>query len=204
MNCYTLKKVSGTPNWAAVPVLPIDVPCNGEKDIDIQATAQLCWDETGIYVHLQAKEKDIRSEYEGFLCEVCEDSCLEFFIRPTEALSYFNFEFNPNCALWLGYGGGEAGLVRLVIQKQQKMFRHKANRTDDGWEIFYHIPFTFIRHFLPEFDPKEGTQFYGNCYKCGDKTVRQHYFAWNPINPEELNFHCPEFFGRMILGGTEA
>lgn len=199
MKSYTLKKISGTPDWDAIAALQIDVPY--QEPADIQAWAKLCWDETGIHVNLQTKEKNIRCQELQPLDPICEDSCLEFFIRPTEAMQYFNFEYNLACNIYLGFGSCIDDSIRLVPNDQKALFHPRSYRTEDGWGITYHIPFTFIQLFFPGFQAQEGLQFYGNCYKCGDKTVQPHYLSWNPIQPGVLSFHCPAFFGRMILGG---
>ena len=199
MKSYTLKKISGAPNWDAIPALDIDIPYR--TPADIQAWAQLCWDETGIYVNLRTREEHIRCEETGPLPMICNDSCLEFFIRPTESMAYFNFEFNLACGLWLGHGLNANDLVRLVVSDEKELFHPQSYRTDDGWGITFHVPFSFIRHFFPDFKAYEGLQFYGNCYKCGDLTVQEHYLSWNKIEQEKLSFHTPQFFGRMILGG---
>ena len=199
MKSYTLKKISGAPNWDAIPALDIDVPYR--TPADIQAWAKLCWDETGIHVNLRAREEHIRCEETGALPMICNDSCLEFFIRPTESMAYFNFEFNLACGLWLGHGLNVNDLVRLVVSDEKELFNPQSYRTDDGWGITFHVPFTFIQHFFPDFKAYEGLQFYGNCYKCGDLTVQEHYLSWNPIELPKLTFHAPQFFGRMILGG---
>ncbi|MBE6947902.1 MAG: hypothetical protein E7454_06620 [Ruminococcaceae bacterium] len=200
MKSYTLKKISGAPNWGEIPTLNIDIV---HRPADVRAWAQLCWDETGIYVNLKAEEQDIRCEENGPLAMICLDSCLECFIRPTEALSYFNFEFNPAGKLYLGYGVDMPGLVRLAVQDEQATFHPQPYRTDNGWGLTFQIPFTFIQHFLPEFKAYEGLNFYGNCYKCGDHTNHPHYLSWNTLKPGVLDFHCPAYFGRMILGGEE-
>ena len=201
MKSYTLKKVSGAPNWNTIPALDIDVPYR--TPANIEAWAKLCWDETGIYVNLRAREEHIRCEETGPLPMICNDSCLEFFFRPTESMAYFNFEFNLACGLWLGHGLNVNDLVRLVVSDEKELFHPESYRTDDGWGITFHVPFTFIQHFFPDFKAYEGLKFYGNCYKCGDLTVQEHYLSWNKIEQEKLSFHTPQFFGRMILGGEE-
>lgn len=199
MKSYTLKKVCGAPDWAIIPCLEMDVPYCYETDV--QAWAQLCWDETGIYVNLRAKENNIRCEEDGPLAMVCYDSCLEFFFRPTESMRYFNIEYNPACNIYLGYSTGLKTLVRLIPHKGIFSFEPQSYRTEDGWGVTYHVPFDFIQHFFPEFEAYEGLQFYGNCYKCGDSTDHPHYLSWNKIDLPKLTFHAPQFFGRMILGG---
>ena len=38
-----------------------------------------------------------------------------------------------------------------------------------------------------------------NCYKCGDKTVREHYMMWNPTTSDTPDFHRPQDFGEMEM-----
>lgn len=198
MKEYVLKRVEGQPDWNQIPVMQIDYQ-KQEVNHGITAQAQLCWSDVGIHVHLSCQEKHIRKELTGKLDPIWEDSCLEFFLRPTEDLHYFNFEFNPNCALFLGYSKGKPNIVRLLVPGyMEKMFAPVSNLTDDGWEITYTVPFEFIQNFFPDFQPKSGTKFYGNCYKCGDETVVPHFLMWNPL-PMECSFHSPEHFGRLIL-----
>ncbi len=199
MKSYTLKKISGTPNWDTIAELQINVSYG--TPADIQAWAKLCWDETGIYVNLRAREEHIRCEELQPLDPIFHDSCLEFFIRPTESTRYFNFEYNFACNVYLGYGNCLADLIRLIPQDQKALFHPESYLTEDGWGVAYHIPFTFIRQFFPEFEAYEGLQFYGNCYKCGERTVHPHNLSWNPIQLKDLTFHCPQYYGRLILGG---
>ena len=199
MKSYTLKKVNGAPDWDAISAVEIDIPYGGVSTV--QAWGKLCWDETGIYVNLRAKEAEIRCEELEPLSPVCEDSCLEFFIRPTEALNYFNFEYNFACNVFLGYGSGKNDLIRLIMMDQKDAFRPKSYRTEDGWGITYHIPFTFIRQFFPAFEAYEGLQFYGNFYRSAEKAADAIGMSWNPIDPNDYSFHCPKFYGQLILGG---
>ena len=199
MKSYTLKKVKGTPDWASLPAAEISIPYGGEGTV--QAWGQLAWDETGIYVNLHAKEEFIRCEELEPLSPVCEDSCLEFFIRPTEALNYFNFEYNFACNVYLGYGTGPKDLIRLMMRDQKATFQPKSYKTEDGWGVTYHIPFTFIRLFFPDFKAYEGLKFYGNFYRSGEKAASPFGMSWNPIDPSGTTFHCPAFYGQLILGG---
>lgn len=200
MRSYTVKKICGAPDWNAIPVMPID-NLLWTDSIDITAQAQLCWDADYLYVRLEAWEKEIRMEETGALAEVCEDSCLEFFLQPTERPDYFNFEMNPNQAIWLGYGPDIENLVRLMVRGVAEMLDSKVEFTEGGWVLSYHIPFDFIRRFFPDFKAEEGTRMRANAYKCGDSTVKPHYLAWNPIDLPKPAFHCPQFFGELILGG---
>lgn len=198
MRSYVLKRIAGTPDWDSMDIMQID-NLQWCAPVDIRAQAQLCWDDEAIHVHLRAWEKDVRAVHDSPMQSVCEDSCLEFFLRPTDDLRYFNIEFNPNCALYLGFGDGTE-LIRLCADDERALLQPHADRTADGWEIFYRVPFSFIRRFFPDFTPAVGLAFYGNCYKCGDLTPQVHYLAWNPIRGDVPQFHHPQDFGRLILG----
>ena len=47
-----------------------------------------------IYLFRHAVEPHIRMEETDPMSEPCLDSCLEFFVRPTERMDYFNIESN--------------------------------------------------------------------------------------------------------------
>ena len=194
-----MKKVCGTPNWEALDAAEISIPYGGESKV--QAWGQLAWDETGIYVNMYAKEAEIRCLELNPLDPVCVDSCLEFFIRPTESLNYFNFEYNFACNVFLGFGTSTADLFRLIPADQKALFQPKSYKTEDGWGITYHIPFSFIRQFFPAFEAYEGLHFRGNFYRSGEQAACPIGKSWNPIDPSAYSFHCPNFYGELILGG---
>lgn len=195
MREYTIKKAGEKINWAEVPFLNIDNLLWTEKS-EIVAKAQLCYDENAIYVHLIAVEENIRAEHTLPTGMPCEDSCLEFFFSPYNGDErYFNIEFNPNCCMYLGMGTGVHDLVRLLPEHEP--FDPHANRTEDGWEVFYSVPKAFINQFFPEFVLESGREMRANCFKCGDLTVNPHFFSWNPVTSETPAFHRPCDFGLM-------
>lgn len=202
MRTYTMKKIQGKPDWKKIPVMPID-NLLWTDSIDVSAQAQICWDEEALYVRMVAVEPHIRAKENGPLASVCRDSCLEFFFRPSERLDYFNIEINPNRAIFLGFATGVHNLIRLLSGNVKKQMKIRVFMTKKGWTLSYRVPFSFIRRFFPDFKAEEGGRMYGNCYKCGDKTVKEHYLAWNPIVNEEPAFHMPEQFGNLIFGGEE-
>lgn len=201
MKTYTIKKVNGTPDWSKIPVLNIE-NVQWTDPIDITAWAQLCWDEEGLFVRMEAIEPNIRMEETGNMACVCNDSCLEFFFSPTERPDYFNIEMNPNRAVWIGVGTGKAGeLIRLLVSKIEEKFNSQVEMTEKGWVLTYKIPFAFIKRFFADFEAKEGGKIRGNLYKCGDRTVKPHWMTWNYVDIDHPAFHCPEFFGELTFGG---
>lgn len=202
MKTYTIKKVNGTPDWSKIPVLQIDTLLWTDS-IDITAWAQLCWDEEGLFVRMEAIEPNIRMEETGPQACTCNDSCMEFFFSPTDRKDYFNIELNPTCAVWIGIGtGGDiSDLIRLQISKFNEKFSTNVEFTEKGWVLTYKVPFAFIKRFFNDFEAKEGKKIRANMYKCGDRTVKPHWMSWNEIETDHPSFHCPEFFGEMTFGG---
>jgi len=200
MKTYRIRHVSGPPDWASVPSLTLEncpwLPCP-----DLGMSAQIAWDSEGLWVHLRAREADIRAKHNAPLSMVCEDSCMEFFFQPQPETDgrYFNFEANPNGRMYIGVGHGREDCVRLVPDSEDALFAKDVRRGGDGWEIFYRIPLTFVHVFFPDFEPVSGRRIRANCFKCGDLTVQPHYLSWNPCTAPTPDFHQPRDFGEMIL-----
>ena len=197
-----LIRMSEPVDWSKLPRIAIDAPIK-ESDSPATAYAQICATEDALMVHLSATEPEIRAEETSPLAEVCEDSCLEFFFRPMEdSMRYFNMEWNPNCALFLGFGSCIEDILRIVPEEAQKqqLFAPRVVRREDGWEIFFRVPYRFIRGFVPEFQADVGKSLYCNFYKCGDKLQQPHYLTWNPIMRQGISrFHTPAEFGRLDI-----
>ncbi len=200
MKEYKIARIKGiAPDWPNIHSLNIDsyilVP-----DPGISAKAQICYDNDALYVRLTAKEKNILKRYTGLLDPVANDSCLEFFFCPIWGDDrYFNFEFNPLGAMYIGFGHGMHDLVRQVPQNGKSLFGVVTFDVPDGWGISFRIPYSFIRMYFPAFAPKSGVKIRANCQKCGDETEQPHYISWNPITNKTPTFHWPKDYGCMIF-----
>ena len=198
---YSITKVNGEADWDNIPSVSIDKVLWTE-DYGIRGRGQLCYDDENLYVHLSAVEKDIRAENTEPLSPVYEDSCLEFFFMLPGSDDYFNFETNPNGCLCVQFGPEKTDRINIVRDDAEEYFDIRADRTSDGWEVFYRIPLKFIQLFYPDYH--FGGEISANMYKCGNKTVNKHYLSWTQIDLDAPNFHCPEFFGEMRFdGGTK-
>lgn len=199
MERYTIKKTAGELDWVNVPALKIDKQLWGTHT-DIRAQAQICYDETGLYVHMNAEEKDIRAEINQPLQPVCFDSCLEFFFCPDEDdPRYLNFEINPNCFTFIGVSFCRSDNTRICPAKEEQLFCKRSRYTENGWEVYYTIPLEFLRVLFPHCVLRSGVRIRANCYKCGEKTVNPHYLSWNPVVSEQPDYHRPQDFGLMVL-----
>ena len=202
MKTYDLIKVSSEPNWSGIPYVDIDIPYLDTPD-DIHAKAQIAYGEEAFYLHLSTVEKNIRAEETGPIGTPCSDSCLEFFFSPMENdIRYFNIEFNLNGCVYLGIGSNVQNLVRLVPEDTvEDIFAPKISKTSDGWEIFYTVPYSFIKRFFPDFKVYEGKEMRANFYKCADFSETPHYLSWSSVEVEgePFTFHKPHCFGTMIF-----
>lgn len=196
MREYTMTYAAGPIPWAQIPELEINTVLWTEP-APIRAWAQICYDDGALHVRLCAEEPHIRAENTQPLEQPCEDSCLEFFFCPISGDSrYFNIEFNPNGLMYLGIGSGDHDLIRLMPEDQPIL--PEIQRTEDGWQITYSVPYELIRRFFPKFQPKGAIR--ANCFKCGDLTVQPHYLSWNPVTSQTPAFHRPQDFGVMYFG----
>ena len=198
MREYTIARTYDAPDFSAVEVLPIDTLlwC---PEVPITAQAQICYDETALYVRLSAQEPNIRAEERGPLGVPCVDSCLEFFFCPIEGDDrYLSIECNPNGCLFLGFCNTGRRIIRLVPDCVEAI-DPVIDMTEEGWSVTYAVPASYVRLFFPEFELKSGVTLRANCFKCGDKTGQEHYMSWNPVEVSDPDFHIPAFFGKMTL-----
>ena len=200
MNHYEIENANGKPDWNKIHTLEVS-DILWLPDAGIRMTQQICYDEQKLYIHQIAVESQIRAEHTELLAQVCEDSCMEFFFCPeADSDRYFNFEWNFKGALYLGWRTGRDQAVRLQLKDHKSLFNFHSIKTQDGWEIFYEIPVSFVQLFVPEFKLQPGKEIRANCYKCGDLTPKPHYLSWNPSTSANPDFHRPHDFGAMILG----
>lgn len=198
MKTYTIVKKPAVLDWSQIPAAQID-HCQWGYWADVSAQAQLCYDREAIYVRLSAREAHIRAVEQTQTGMPCEDSCLEFFFCPmADNNAYFNIEMNPNCVMYLGIGTNRYDLIRLLLPEEGNL-EAVASTTQDGWALTYRIPAALIRRFFPEFEIRSGAKIRGNFYKCGDKTEVPHYFAWNPVECEQPDFHLSRWFGDLYF-----
>ena len=130
---------------------------------------------------------------------VWEDSCVEFFVKAPGSPFYFNFE--TNC---IGVGlsakrRSRSDFAHFTPEQDAPVVRHSSlpaepiDIQNGRWTLDLTIPFATLElDTIPEI-------LEANLYKCGDATTPTHYVSWSPIGLEQPNFHCPEWFGQLIL-----
>ena len=200
MKNYTVTRAEGAPNWDAIERVTMECRYHQTSE-HIRAHAQLAWTEETLLVHLQAEVPYIRAEEYGPAGVPCEDSCLEFFFCPVPGdPHYFNIEYNYNGCMYLGYGTGLQDLIRLIPDGgAEEIFCPEVRRIEGGWEIFYRIPYDFIRRMMPQARLTGGQIIRGNFYACSDLTEPPYYLSWNEVREDPFTFHRSECFGEIII-----
>ncbi len=179
-----------------------------EDKFDYRPTVDFCiaHDDIRIYLHYRVREKSIRAHTNAPNGEVWKDSCVEFFISPTEDDHYYNFEFNCIGAIRLSSGQGRhnrqkatnelLSQIHVVASLGSDIFTEKTG--DFTWELSVSIPVAcFFEHHITHLS---GLRCTANFYKCGDDLSTPHYLSWQPIDTPNPDFHTPRFFKQLIFG----
>jgi len=179
-----------TVNWEKFPYKP-------------EVKFNIAWGDREIYIKYYVRETNVKAE--KTICNemVCEDSCVEFFVSPSDDGIYYNLECNPIGTVLMGSGHGRHDGVRAdarIISGIRRLTTMGAEpfaeiSGDIRWSVTLAIPLeTFFQH---EITDLRGKSFRANFYKCGDKLSNPHYVTWNPIVTEKPDYHRPEYFGRL-------
>lgn len=180
----------GTVNWPGYANKP-------------EVTFKIGYGEQEIFLKFIVREHFVKAQMTRSNQQVYEDSCVEFFVAPSNDGIYFNFEFNAIGTILMGRGKSRHD-DRLCDPAVISHIRRSGTlgtepfderRGDQLWELTVAIPYDI---FLPEgMTSPAGVTIRANFYKCGDKLSHPHYLSWNPIETESPDFHRPEYFGTL-------
>ena len=180
-----------------------------------EATVEVDNDHERLFLTFRVKGEQLRAVTTEDQGPVWEDSCVEFFCQVPGEKHYMNFETNCIGAMVasrrLGRAEevrplGEADMARISRRclyrragEEWQTARRTAFEERDGlfeWQVELAIPLDLI---FRETKPLFPQTLRANFYKCADKTKKPHFLSWQPINRPKPDFHCPEFFGDLIL-----
>ncbi len=184
-------------NWPSWPYKP---------DVEFR----IGYDDSGIHLEYTVDERSVRALQDTPGGEVYEDSCVEFFFRPSaDDPHYYNFEWNAIGIMYLAWRTGRqdpekapAEVLSSVETESSLGSVPFAEKPSDGpWTLKVDIHMeAFWKGGLPFKDGKpslRGLQAWANFYKCGDGLAVPHFVTWAPISTENPDYHRPEFFGRL-------
>ena len=201
---YHIKRIdSWRENWHEdVPAAQVDCfPWDEASGFHYKpvASARLAAGNESLFVFMETDETDLRMQTKGF-GHVHTDSCMEFFLSPSpDSQKYLNFEFNPAAAMYLSIGAGRHDRTAIQPENYPELFQVKTNICNKGWNLEFQIPLLFLQKYFSSVNFNNGCKMRGNFYKCGDLSSRPHYGCWSPIDLPAPDFHCPAFFGRLVI-----
>lgn len=217
---YTIREAGLTPElvgqwdglaWRQADILDVahfHAQSSGHRPV---TRAKVLYDDVYLYVIFRVEDRYVVSRHTEYQSRVCDDSCVEFFVRPKAGLGYFNFEMNCGGHLLLYYvedptrvgddfkkrTGVPPDLAANIVIYHSLPEVVKAERVEaTTWCIEYAVPLVLFEEYVGPLGDLPGQEWWGNFYKCADASSHPHWAAWAPIG-EELNFHMPEFFGTV-------
>ena len=162
--------------------------------------AQIAYDDEGFLIKFTVFEENPKKEIKKHLGDVHLDSCIEWFVNfaPEIQDRYFNFEINAGGFMSVSFRTGRYDALPVSVD-EINTFGITTEIHDSFWTGSYKIPFSFIKTRIPSFEIKSGMKIKTNLYKCGDLTEFVHYASHFDIPLETPEFHCPQYFGEMIV-----
>lgn len=196
--------------WAAANIADISIFRPESSNHRPITKLKLLYDNKGIYGSFYVKDQYVRSVAKGYQAPVCQDSCVELFLKPKPDKGYFSFEFNCGGAMLAYYitdslrtnsgfkeyqilQNNELDTVKIYHSMPSTIVPEQVNPTE--WTLAFFIPFALLTKYVGALENIGGTQWQGNFYKCGDKTSHPHWASWSPLTAK--NFHLPDCFGTI-------
>jgi hypothetical protein len=198
------------PAWSHADILEISHFRPESSDHRPTTEVKLLYDDQVVYVIFKVNDQYVRCVHDNYLDLVCEDSCVEWFVKPLPDKGYFNFEINCGGTLHCSYienptrssnGFKKFRYIPEESRKRVLIFHSMPTVIDPEiqdaveWIIEYHVPLIVLEDCVGKLDSLAEKSWKANFYKCGDKTSHPHWAAWAPVR--ELNFHRPEDFGTI-------
>lgn len=180
-------------NW------PKDFPEKPEVRVEVNN------DHENLYLKYFVKGAQLRAATTEDQGPVWEDSCVEFFCRVPGDDHYMNFETNCIGAMVASRRKGRDQEVQALTPDEMAQIKRvcayprEIIEEKDGiyeWTVELQIPLKLI---FRDRQPQFPQTLQANFYKCADKTQKPHFLSWKPIDLPKPNFHCPEFFGEIVL-----
>lgn len=179
----------GNVNWQEFPYKPT-------------VNFRMACSDKAVAILFEVKEDHVKAVAMEDNGPVWEDSCVEFFAQWPDGKHYTNFEMNCVGTLLAAkrtsrhdpapFTPEQMSTIRRITSLPHETIDSKG--AGQSWWAIEVIPFeAFGYSSKPE-------SFRANLYKCGDKCDQVHFLSWSPIGLPSPDFHCPAFFGEIILG----
>lgn len=199
--------------WRQAQPLTIDCFRFEGSDHYPQTRCKLLYDQQNIYGIFRVEDQYVRCSHTQFQSDVWKDSCVEFFVQPTDYAGYFNFEFNCGGVLLASYVTDSTrlddGSLRACLpltpddDRQIRRFASQPSVIEPEitapvvWTLEFSIPFAVLEKYIGPLGHIQEQTWRANFYKCGNETSHPHWASWMPLSAR--NFHDPVSFGRIAF-----
>lgn len=202
-----------SPVWEQAETITLEQVSPESSGFIPKVQVRVLHDGKGLYGIFKVVDKSVLAavtEYNGI---VCRDSCVEFFFRPgCDQGPYINLEMSASGARlnylvkdWTRMPGGFKDFVIIPPEEGMKMeVRSSITEpvpVEKEGDITYYVQFTVPGEVLEQqfgiTGDLGGAVWSGNFFKCCDAVKTPHWLQWQAVHP--LNFHQPEFFGKLIF-----
>ena len=188
-------------DWSAIPAADVAhyAWCEGYTPVTEARLVYVAGDR--FVLRMSCAEVDPKAVYTAYMEDVYKDSCMEFFADWLGDGRYINMEMNAKGTLLSCIGPDRFTRTPVAAFTDGVIFPVAAERTAEAWSVTAEIPLSLLARILgvDEVSVESGFAFRGNFYKCGDETEIPHFGMWNPVELPSPNFHCPEFFGNIVV-----
>ncbi|MCP4180389.1 MAG: diguanylate cyclase [bacterium] len=220
MNQYLIKKVSDDFNltgnlnsqkWNNANNLEVNLwPWHDFSLYDVpEVNVKILYTDNNLYVRFHVKENYILARKTNFQDQVCEDSCVEFFVSPTKS-GYFNFEVNCIGTIHLHFhedrhisttvSDSDLSTIRMATSLPKGVkINTSAPCPKVGYVVEYSVPFKLLTKYSDSQIPTKNSIWHANLYKCGDLSQEPSWGTWSPIDTKQPDFHQPKYFGEIIF-----
>ena len=186
-----------------------DVKCvnwPGEYPYCPQFDVAIAHDGDNIYIHYRVTEQSVRAVAEKDQDAVWQDSCVEFFSKPSAGCkNYYNVECNCTGKILLATGPVRENRERAPEEVTSAIKRWASlgeapfdeRMGETSWQVALIIPRT--TYFKDEVTSLDGLHALANFYKCGDKLTVPHFISMYPIDAKKPDFHRPDCFRELAF-----
>ena len=194
--------------WNKIKPLQINQYMGNKPEHFPFTQAKIAYDEEAIYVIFRVEDKYVKSVHNRNQDPVYLDSCVEFFFAPEgdSKNGYFNLEMNCGGTMLFHHQMKPRTDQILIAEDhiQQVKVAHSLPEIVDPemkekttWVVEYRIPFSILANYHSFSNPRDGSVWRANFYKCADETSHPHWITWAPIDFHRPNFHVPQYFGML-------
>ena len=191
--------------WQSANELKVDYRFDRGGNFKPDVRIRMLYDDHRICGMFQVKDQYVVSRARHNQEQVCQDSCVEFFVTPGNAERYFNFEMNCGGTILLYH------IKNLFTKEYDKVpeydlasierYHTLPKFIDDEitepvtWYLGLQIPIEMFSRRTGVSPELSGQVWNANVFKCADWTSKPCWLMWH----KSYTFHNPEGFGKFIF-----